>query len=343
MRTALILHRSKYPVFSRQTPSGGDTQNTWRFVENEIDLSVRYDSVIVYSNISSPIRVRSKTKPVLVTGEPEPVLRYPKWYTDQFGLIVTTQGSIENANVVRHATCTPWFIGVSAGTVNPWQNVEYERVDEILGHSRNKTRVMSMVTSRKALTKGHRARLRFALKAARTFSGELDLFGHGLRPISDKGEALWEYRYHIAVENCVFSDYWTEKIADPFLAGTYPIYHGCPNIFHYFPEGSARVVDIYNAREAIGSIRQLLNDGISKSEEAAMLAARDLVLGRYNFTNFITEIVEDRRYAPTFIDDGVTEILPFNEEWIRPNNIIERLAFRDIAWRLPRVLVRNSD
>lgn len=339
MRTALILHRSKYPVFLRQASNYplGD----WRFVENDLNPSVEYDAVIVYSNVSAPIRVRSKTKPILITGEPEPVLRYPRSFTDQFGLVVTTQESIQNSNVLRHATCTPWFIGVSAGTVTPWANVEYQTLGELLARGvQEKTRPISMITSIKALTKGHRARLRFGLTAARAFPRELDLFGHGLRTISDKGEALWNYRYHIAVENCVSKNYWTEKIADPLLAKSYPIYHGCPNIFDYFPDGAARIIDIFNPREALASIRQLLHDGLSKSEEEAMLTGRELVIGRYNFVNFLADVLRDCRYTPPALDAESLEITPFTEEWVHPTGVLDKLAFRALAWRVPRALAR---
>ena len=56
------------------------------------------------------------------------------------------------------------------------------------------------------------------------------------------------------MENAVIPDYWTEKIADCFLAWTLPIYYGCPNLEDYFPEKSFIRIDIEKPEEAIDSI-----------------------------------------------------------------------------------------
>jgi hypothetical protein len=341
MRTALILHRSKYPVFLRQVPSNLVQPGGWRFVENEIDPAVVYDAVVVYSNVERPTRVRSRTRPILVTGEPAPVLQYPSSFIDQFGLVITTQEQIDHPQTVYHATCTPWFIGISAGTNNPWSSVDYTTLPDLLAAADQvKSHTLSMITSTKAMTKGHRARLRFALSMARALPGQLELFGYGLRPISDKGEALWKYRFHIAVENCVTKNYWTEKLADPLLAKTYPIYHGCPNLSDYFPEGAARSIDINRPREAVESVRQLISDGLSRTEREAMLAARDLLIGRYNFVNFIAGILANPQVLIAQQCGATVEIVPFREEWVRPVGFLERLSFKALAWRVPRMVGR---
>jgi len=41
-------------------------------------------------------------------------------------------------------------------------------------------------------------------------------------------------QFHIAVENSIVPDYFTEKICDCFRTKTVPIYCGCPNIGEYF-------------------------------------------------------------------------------------------------------------
>jgi len=47
----------------------------------------------------------------------------------------------------------------------------------------------------------------------------------------------------VAVENSGHDHYWTEKVADCFLAGTVPIYRGAPNIRAYFPAEAMIVID----------------------------------------------------------------------------------------------------
>ena len=67
------------------------------------------------------------------------------------------------------------------------------------------------------------------------FGDRLDVFGRGINDFADKEEALAPYRYHISLENSSDKDYWTEKISDPLLTLTYPIYHGCENLEDYLP------------------------------------------------------------------------------------------------------------
>ena len=44
------------------------------------------------------------------------------------------------------------------------------------------------------------------------------------------------YNYHIAIENYRSRHYFSEKIINPLLCGTIPVYLGCVNIEQYFPE-----------------------------------------------------------------------------------------------------------
>ena len=55
-------------------------------------------------------------------------------------------------------------------------------------------------------------------------------------------------RYHfcLAFENSIAPDYVTEKIFQPLLAGTIPIYRGAPNFQQFVPEGSFINADAYN-------------------------------------------------------------------------------------------------
>ena len=61
-----------------------------------------------------------------------------------------------------------------------------------------------------------------------------------INPIEDKFDALIGYKYHLALENSVIPDYWTEKLADSLLAWCKPIYYGCPNINDYFSSSFKR-------------------------------------------------------------------------------------------------------
>ncbi|MBA4249367.1 MAG: hypothetical protein C0440_02085 [Candidatus Pelagibacter sp.] len=49
-----------------------------------------------------------------------------------------------------------------------------------------------------------------------------------------KAEALYSSQFHIVIENCCEIDYFSEKIIEPILNKSIPIYIGCPNIGEYF-------------------------------------------------------------------------------------------------------------
>ncbi len=53
-----------------------------------------------------------------------------------------------------------------------------------------------------------------------------------------KIETIARYRFCLALENSISPDYVTEKIYDPLIAGTVPIYLGAPNVDEFVPVNS---------------------------------------------------------------------------------------------------------
>tara|TARA_B100000287_G_scaffold433895_1_gene496797 strand:+ start:108 stop:998 length:891 start_codon:yes stop_codon:yes gene_type:complete len=93
-----------------------------------------------------------------------------------------------------------------------------------------KSRLVSMIYSSKKQELGHMLRH----DIANNIPG-LDLFGNGSpTPIEYKEIGLTDFMFTIVIENIRTNDYFTEKLIDPFLTGTIPIYWGCPNIGEYF-------------------------------------------------------------------------------------------------------------
>ena len=97
-------------------------------------------------------------------------------------------------------------------------------------------------------------------------------------PIELRDNVFLKYSKSICIENCSYSNYFTEKIVDSILAWCLPIYWGCPNINEFLPDGSYRVVDLYDIKTAI----DIINEPVSDTEIKAMSEARDLILNKYN-------------------------------------------------------------
>lgn len=89
-----------------------------------------------------------------------------------------------------------------------------------------KTKLISMISSSKGFSTGHRRRREFAEK----MKGKLDLYGRGIRDIARKEDGLRDYMFSVAIENIQWPGYHTEKIIDCFMTGTVPIYYGDPMI-----------------------------------------------------------------------------------------------------------------
>ena len=47
-----------------------------------------------------------------------------------------------------------------------------------------------------------------------------------------------DYKFHICIENFLLDDYFSEKIINPLVSNTIPIYLGCNKITEYFPKGA---------------------------------------------------------------------------------------------------------
>ena len=111
---------------------------------------------------------------------------------------------------------------------------------------------------------------------------ELDIFGHGVKTMNDKAEALDSYQYHITVENHVFKHHMTEKLPDAFLGYTLPFYHGCPNATDYFPKESFIPIDINKLGRTVDIIRSTIANNEYNDRLPYIIEARRRVLEEYN-------------------------------------------------------------
>jgi len=95
-----------------------------------------------------------------------------------------------------------------------------------------KSKLVSMISSRKMMCEGHKYRLQWVDK----LKNDLDLYGRGFNEIKNKEEGLSDYMFSVAIENDSYNTYFTEKIIDCFATGTIPVYYGSPDIGEHFNE-----------------------------------------------------------------------------------------------------------
>lgn len=108
-----------------------------------------------------------------------------------------------------------------------------------------KTKLVSMISSRKLLCEEHMKRLAMVNKMAATRM--VDIYGQGIQYIEKKETGLCDYMFSITMENATYAGNFTEKIMDCFATGTIPIYSGDPTIDRFFnPDGIINLTDDFH-------------------------------------------------------------------------------------------------
>jgi len=153
----------------------------------------------------------------------------------------------------------------------------------------DKPRRLSWVTSGRAHLPGHRKRLAFLQRLRGAV--EFDLYGRGFGAIADKWAALAPYRYSVAFENSVLDDYFTEKVADPIMAGALPLYYGSANLERYLPSGAFLRFDPDDPL-VLDRIRDWTASDLWLERRPALEEAKALLLDRYNVWRVLAEELE---------------------------------------------------
>ena len=225
---------------------------------------------------------------LFVTTEPATITRYGNHFVRQFAHLLTSQGESElpHPHAIRSHTGNIWFYGKTFDAANEMPPCA-------------KPKLLSTVcSSKKQKHTLHAKRLEFTNRLARAIP-EMDIFGHGVRPIECKADALDPYAFHLAVENHFAPNHWTEKLADAFLGYAVPIYYGCPNIFDYFPQESLIPIDIDDFEGALRTIKQALTIENYQRRLPAVQEARRRVLNHYGLPALLARIIVDLEEAGT--------------------------------------------
>ncbi len=141
-----------------------------------------------------------------------------------------------------------------------------------------KTRMLSLIASKKRRLRGHRLRHRI-VRWMRARGIDADVMGGGYRPFDDKAEGLAPYRYSVVIENSRQNGYFTEKLIDALLLKTVPIYWGAPDIGRFFD--TAGIITCSSEQE--------IRDAIERVSEADYMAR-------------LPAIEANRRKAPIYSD-----------------------------------------
>jgi hypothetical protein len=256
------------PDLLRQTPGG---TGQWDGIRFTLDPVERCDYLVVLNYVNEPATADVPREHVwkLMQEPPLAVYRAAHAQTEGFARVYTMTapaGGEERDGTLR----------LPSPPALPW-HVERSYDDLVAMTPPAKDRPVSAISSTLAALPGHRARLRFL---SRLDVAELDRFGRGIRPLADKWDGLAPYRWSLAIENTVTPHYWSEKLADCFLAWTVPIYAGCPNLEEYFPAESFVRIDLDDP-DAPRIVAETARREPTAEQREAVAEARRLVLEKW--------------------------------------------------------------
>jgi len=158
----------------------------------------------------------------------------------------------------------------------------------------NKTRGISLVSSRKSHLPGHRTRNQTFDLLEKEIS-DLDVFGPEKKWVADKWDTLAPYRYSVVVENTSSADYITEKLVDCFLTYTLPIYFGAPNILDYYPKDSVVILPSLDPQSVVSVVRSVLEEDPWESRVHSLSLARETFLEKYSIRGMVTALISAQR------------------------------------------------
>src|SRR5574344_663659 len=139
---------------------------------------------------------------IFLSTEPRSVLVYPRKYLAQFGMVCTCQEHVHHNNVVLAPPVLPWLVGCHEDERHNYVGTrDFDSLSSV--ETSAKTKLISVITSNRAFTRGHVRRIEFVRQLKEYYGDKLDVFGRGFNDFADKWDVLAPYKYHIAIENCV--------------------------------------------------------------------------------------------------------------------------------------------
>lgn len=275
-----IVKDWQHPDIFRQTPA---YSKMWDGIEFTTEKRSECDLLVVLNRPASNLMIKCPPGGKWLMSQESPVELY-KWHIrsfNHFDKVYTFWDKSFSKKIIHDQTALPWHINKS--------------FDELIVLSENRNKIkqdkISWVTSNATNKPGHKIRMNFKDDLDK-HKFNYDLYGRGFKPLDDKFEGIYPYKYSIAFENYSCPDYWTEKLADCFLSWALPIYYGCSNITKYFPEKAILSIDPFNPREAINTLNDAIKHDLWADRLPYIKEARELILHKYQFFPSIVEKIK---------------------------------------------------
>ncbi len=319
MTLVRIVKDWDWPSLMRQTPG---QKGIWDGVQFTLEPVKECDFLIMLNNRKPTKTETNCSKENVWTIMQEPYVKYLyDWMVEgheSFSKVFTHYLPSKNPKYIASQPAIPWHVN------RTFDQLIEERIPE-------KSRSVSWILSKLTFLPGHKKKMAFLNFLKKNASFDIYVFGRGIRYIEDKWDGLAPYRYSLAIENSSGADYWTEKIADCFLAWTVPIYYGCTNLEEYFPIESFIRIDINQHEASLEKIEEIINRDDWEKRIPALEMARNLILHKYQLFPYLSEIIHSNPSQGT----GKTGILiPTyrSRKWIhRSKYVVYKISHGDFT------------
>lgn len=285
--------------WERQFPNGETVWGNYKFIFN---ANSSFDYIIVFDDLRHVIQLPvGFSNTIHVATEPPTICKYDIKYLKQFKFIISLQKGVNHDGAIYTQPGLNWHLGCSDKDKNKFLNFE-----ELLSLDiENKNKLISIISSNKKMTKDHAKRIEFSKKIKNYFSEKIDFYGRGFNDFDDKINTLLDYRFQIVIENSSFDNYFSEKLTDCILAGTYPIYYGCKNLIDYFPINSFVQIDIDDFDKSIEIIENAIRNNYDVKYRDNLLEARRKILFEHNFFPMISKILDKNLHSDNSSNNSI--------------------------------------
>ena len=96
----------------------------------------------------------------------------------------------------------------------------------------------------------------------------------------------------MVLENESIEYWWSEKVADAFLAGCYIFYWGCPKLYRWFHPETFTYIDLYNVNRSVDIIKKVMRQNYYEKAKDKIEENRKLILNQYQFFPYMSNFLD---------------------------------------------------
>ena len=181
----------QWPLLRHSPDNSGRWDNCQFYVNQDIE---ECDYWIVFEGLNKPETVKCPPENIIfITAEPPSVKSYNEEFLKQFATVITCHKELIHSHIILEQQALPWHVGrrvIKEKSIS--FSKDYNELASINYY--DKSKLISVISSDKVHTEGHRQRYEFVMTLKEYFGEKIDVFGRGRKDIEDKWDAIYPYK-----------------------------------------------------------------------------------------------------------------------------------------------------